>query len=266
MRLHNSCRRILVPVLSCFTIFSGAIYCNSASAQPQNRFISWALDDGSSLLREIAPVIPAIAVTSGGLLITGSQYDVPFLDNVQQGYRGGWAMYLDITNEMGGKKVGLPLLAVFGSTLLTRNQRLQDAAFTSLESWLYAGVITQSLKYIFGRYRPEEDLGSGIFRPFSGHTSFPSGHTTAAFALITPWVLYYPHPLTYGLFALSAGTAMARIAHDKHWPSDVIMGVVIGVTVGKWLTNRHNPKTDDPDISFSSSFIGNGFRLGLAWK
>ena len=266
MLLRSFYQRFFFAVLTTVIVLNGIIDCHPLSAQGLNRFVDWALDDGKSLIGEIAPLTPAIAVTSGGLLITGAQYDVPFLDNVQQGYRGGWATYLNITNEMGGKRVGLPLLAVFGSTLLTKNQRLQDAAFTSLESWLYAGMITQTLKYIFGRYRPEEGEGSGIFQPFSGHTSFPSGHTTAAFALITPWILYYPHPLTYGLFALSAGTAIARIAHDKHWPSDVIMGAVIGVTVGKWLANRHNPNPNNPGISFSSNFIGNGFSLGMMWK
>jgi membrane-associated phospholipid phosphatase len=254
-----------VAAIACAVVLTCFFARNETMAQSGNRFVSWALDDGWSLTKKVAPLTPAIALTSGGLLVTGKQYDARFLDNVQQGYHGAWATYLDITNEIGGPRVSIPLLAVFGGTLLTKNQRLQDAAFTSFESWLYAGLITQGLKYLFGRYRPEEGLGSSTFRPFSGNSSFPSGHTAAAFALITPWVLYYPHPLTYGLFALSTGTAIARIAYDKHWPSDVIMGTIIGYTTGKWLVNRHKPNSDNSGVSFSSNYYGNGFSLGLTW-
>jgi membrane-associated phospholipid phosphatase len=115
-----------------------------------------------------------------------------------------------------------------------------------MQSLLYAGLVTIGLKTAFGRARPESGLHSQYFDPFSGSTSFPSGHTTAAFAIVTPWVLYYPGPISYSLFALSTGTAVARIARDKHWPTDVVAGAAIGFFTARFLSNKHqslNPKT-----------------------
>ena len=64
---------------------------------------------------------------------------------------------------------------------------------------IYAGVLSYGVKYTVGRSRPYEQNSPHQFAPFSGRNSFPSGHTTSAFAILTPWVLYYPHPVTYGL-------------------------------------------------------------------
>jgi hypothetical protein len=52
-------------------------------------------------------------------------------------------------------------------------------------------------------------------------------------------VLYYPHPVTYGLFALSTRTAVARMANDRHWPTDVIAGAAVGFFTARFLTHLH---------------------------
>ena len=147
--------------------------------------------------------------------------------------------YLNWTNKLGGPEMNLPVVGVFAATLLTDNTRLQDAAFTSLQSMLYAGALSYGLKYTFGRARPHELQGPFRFTPLSGHSSFPSGHTVTAFAVLTPWVLYYPHPATYTLYALATGTAISRVARDKHWATDVLAGGTIGFLTAYWLTKRH---------------------------
>ena len=237
-----------------------------ASGQELNRFPRWGYRDGISLTKQLLPITPLFGVTGGPVLLAGMQYDPPILDDIQEGAGGLWGTYLDVTNELGGSRVGFPLLGVFGASLLTRDTRFQDAAFTSLEAWFYAGLITQGLKRVFGRYRPEEGVGAERFKPFSGHSSFPSGHATAAFALVTPWVLYYPHPLTYGLFALSTGTALARIAHDKHWPTDVIVGSAIGFLTARWLTRRHQQaSTRNTGPVLRSNISVRSFSIQVRW-
>ena len=67
----------------------------------------------------------------------------------------------------------------------------------------------------------------------SDHRSFPSGHTTMAFATaamleeeyghISPWI-------TIGGYSLTTLTAMTRITNHRHWTSDVIGGFTLGTT------------------------------------
>lgn len=93
-----------------------------------------------------------------------------------------------------------------------------------------AAVATGGLKLAVGRVRPEDSAAeSDPYQPFSGHASFPSGHSALAFATATaldreteagwvPWVVY---PIA-GLVAWS------RVQDDKHWTSDVVAGAALG--------------------------------------
>ncbi len=59
--------------------------------------------------------------------------------------------------------------------------------------------------------------------------SFPSGHTTGAFALATMLTLRYPKPQVYVPLFLWAGVVgYGRMYFGLHYPSDVLGGAVIG--------------------------------------
>jgi len=216
-----------------------AILPSHASAQNQKSYTRWALDDGIALLREGTPRAPLFILGGVAFLAAGSRADDYVRDEVREGYTGGFADYLDVANEFGNPLAVVPVTGIFAVSLLTPNRRFQDAAFTSLESWFYATGITTGIKIFLGRHRPETGSGSRHFSPFSGNDSFPSGHTTAIFAVITPWVMYFPNVATFSLFALGTSTAIARVARNKHWPTDVIAGAAVGVLTARFLSRRH---------------------------
>ena len=105
-----------------------------------------------------------------------------------------------------------------------------------------AEVMTGAIKVTAGRFRPEETDNPYIFKPFSGHDSFPSGHTTAAFALATslsheirsPWA-------SAALYTFATGTAWSRLNDQRHWFSDVLAGATIGFTTAT-IVHRHPPR------------------------
>jgi hypothetical protein len=182
-----------------------------------------------------------------------SHYDQDLIEYVQDRYDGRFKTFFDVTNEVGNAWYVIPgSVLLTGTSLLTDNRKFQDAAFTSLQSVLIAGSITGIIKYAVGRMRPEAGKGPHHFKPFSGNVSFPSGHTTTAFAWITPWVLYYPNIVTYSLFILPVGTALARMAKDKHWATDVLAGAFIGFTVAyllkKWNVNAFHDNQQNISI------------------
>ena len=214
------------------------------TGQVQNRFLTWTYQDAGAYLVDAGKNLPFLAAGGTALMLARPEIDPPLLNGIQNSYNGGspWSLFLNSTNEIGGPRAIFPVAGLFAVSLVTKNTKFQDAAFTSMQSLLYAGIMSYTVKHLAGRSRPYEDVGPNAFAPFSGNTSFPSGHTAAAFAIITPWVYYYPGPITYGLFALSTGTAIARIARDKHWPTDVMAGATLGFLTGRYLAKRHiNP-------------------------
>ncbi|MFC5701974.1 phosphatase PAP2 family protein [Cohnella faecalis] len=57
--------------------------------------------------------------------------------------------------------------------------------------------------------------------------SFPSGHTTAAFAMLTPWMLAEPMLIPI-LLPVGIGVALSRVYFGLHYPSDTIAGALLG--------------------------------------
>lgn len=176
--------------------------------------------------------------------------------------------YLDFSDQFGSFKYVAPVsAAVFGSTLLTKNRKLQDAAFTSFQAVLNTALTVNTAKFIFARARPFEQEGAYDFDFFDNeHSSFPSGHASTAFALVTPWVVYYPGPATYALMAIPAGTALSRIAKGKHWLSDVAAGAMIGAWWGYKLSKHHlNLRTENLEITPFAAGSGGGFNLSVSF-
>lgn len=255
---------MLICLLAVFSIDT----VSAQSADP-GRFLDWSYQDGVAALKALPAYAPHAALGGTALLFPMATFDAPIRYGVQLGNRGLFNDFLDAMNPIGGPKA-LPVAGgIFAASLLTDDTRLQDAAFTSLQSILYAGAANYTLKYTFGRLRPETGADVREFDMFSGNTSFPSGHTATAFALVTPWVMYYPGPITYGLMAVPVGTAVARIAKDRHWPTDVLAGAALGFMTARYLSNRHlrAQQGEAPRVQVTPTVapdaIGVHFRVGL---
>ena len=87
------------------------------------------------------------------------------------------------------------------------------------------------LKPLIARPRPY-DAYSGIELIIEklSDFSFPSGHTYSAFCGAT--VLFYMNKkIGYGAFALAVLTAFSRLYLFVHYPTDVLAGIVMGVSL-----------------------------------
>ncbi|MBB6696109.1 phosphatase PAP2 family protein [Cohnella xylanilytica] len=69
--------------------------------------------------------------------------------------------------------------------------------------------------------------------------SFPSGHTTAAFAMLTPWMMAEPLLIPL-LLPVAIGVALSRIYFGLHFPSDTAAGALLGsstaLLVSLWIS------------------------------
>jgi membrane-associated phospholipid phosphatase len=148
-------------------------------------------------------------------------------------------------NWIGGTGVLAGGVAVLAIGRLTGRERLSEIGLRTTEAIVAGGVIVGAMKGVMGRQRPfieKNDPGDFfIGRGFAngGLTSFPSGHTAAAFSAATvlsletrrmwPRTANVVTPLLYGG---AAAVGLARMYDSKHWASDVALGATIGTLSG----------------------------------
>jgi membrane-associated phospholipid phosphatase len=120
-----------------------------------------------------------------------------------------------------------------------KDPRAKTTALDSIAaSAIASGIVTNSFKYVIGRGRPTDGHGAYNFRPFSGQDSFSSGHTTEAFALASVISEHYDSLwVQVPAYGLASAVGYARLNNNRHWPSDVLAGAVIGTFVGKTVVH-----------------------------
>lgn len=111
-----------------------------------------------------------------------------------------------------------------------KHQFAEKLALYALTNFI-AGSVVEPMKYIVHRERPNK----------SSFKSFPSGHTTTAFAAaeflhqeyghLSPWI-------SIAGYSTAAATAYLRMHNNAHWLGDVIAGAGIGIAstrLSYWL-------------------------------
>ena len=145
----------------------------------------------------------------------------------------------------------IPTAAVFvatwGYATLIGDTNGRGEAWAMLEAAGLGGVTAIALKYAVGREGPDQTSNPNQWRK-SGGNSFPSFHSTAAFAVGTVlaesgnddyrWVRRF---LGYGL---GAATSYERLKHNAHWLSDTVAGAALGIASAHFAMNRRD-RTDD---------------------
>lgn len=127
---------------------------------------------------------------------------------------------------------------------VTRNSRLSFAAYRSAEAWLFAAGAAQVAKFVFHRHRPWQSPGDAMVFGGPGfssdYVSFPSGHTTSAFAVAAVWARVYSNKPWVGMaaFSLASLVGVSRMHDQEHWLSDVVAGAAVGYWIGTTLAPR----------------------------
>jgi len=96
---------------------------------------------------------------------------------------------------------------------------------------IFSYFITWGLKTILLVPRPfiNENILPIIDKSQDLYNSFPSGHTTLAFALSTN-IFLYNKKIGYFAFIVAGLISISRIIVGVHYPLDIIMGIIIGIT------------------------------------
>jgi membrane-associated phospholipid phosphatase len=151
------------------------------------------------------------------------------------------------------------LVFALGLMLLYRfSNYLFYVGFYLFTSVIFSAFVTNILKYTIGRSRPiyllEQETDQ--FLPFVNddiyrYNSLPSGHTTTAFAFSVALAIMMPK-FRYLFLGLAALAGLSRIALQKHYLSDVLVGALIGTLSAIFLYERffaQRLKSDETALS-----------------
>jgi membrane-associated phospholipid phosphatase len=166
----------------------------------------------------------------------------PFMRQVERfgaQYAAGTVGIFFLSGTLGGNETSLEVA--------------QDAVSASL---IASGIITPTIKIIAGRQRPRDNAGIYNFKPFSNsNSSFPSGHTTEAFALASVIANHYEETwVTCAAYSIASLVGIARTYHDAHFASDVVAGAMIGTLTGKSVVTYNRQRRAEkiallPDVA-----------------
>jgi membrane-associated phospholipid phosphatase len=158
-----------------------------------------------------------------------------------------------LASSLGGAGPITASVAMWGVGNLAHTGYLAGLGEESTHAVLLSGVLTAVIKGVAGRARPSasddpdpDDYSPGHGFRASQRASFPSGHTSAAFAMATvmshelsdrfPCRRWMIRSVFYGA---ASAVALSRVYQHAHWPSDVLTGAAVGALSGMRVLSTH---------------------------
>ena len=114
---------------------------------------------------------------------------------------------------------------IYGLGRAFKNDCVAAVGGELVQAQLVAQVLTYGIKGTARRARPE---GGGF--------SFPSGHTTAAFASATVLQRHFGWKVGVPAFGAATYVAASRVQGKRHYLSDVAFGAALGIVAGRTVT------------------------------
>jgi len=136
------------------------------------------------------------------------------------------------------------LIGFYVTGVFLKRERIRLTGVMILQSYLYSGVITISLKSLVGRWRPSVGHGHLTFSPLvtapNAHLSFPSGDVAVIFSLAIVMMSLSKNVLWKSAWIILAIlTSVSRIYYDAHWFSDVVFSAVNAIVAGWWVVKSN---------------------------
>jgi len=120
--------------------------------------------------------------------------------------------------------------------LFVGRKRLRLSALILLASFGVTSGLYKTIKYFVQRPRPFHVLKDvNLVLGEHGGYSFPSGHSSTSFCIATVIAMRYPK-FRYPAFIAAALVALSRPYVGVHYPSDILVGGMLGTLIGYFVT------------------------------
>lgn len=118
---------------------------------------------------------------------------------------------------------------VYAVGLLSHHDAAAALGSELLEAQAVNGIVTTGVKYAVDRTRPN-----------GGHRSFPSGHSSAAFATADVFEQRFGWKIGVLAYAGATYVVLSRLGEHAHYPSDTIFGAAVGIASARSVGARHH--------------------------
>jgi membrane-associated phospholipid phosphatase len=132
--------------------------------------------------------------------------------------------------------------AILAYRFLKKDKKVWRIAWYFGASYASSFIVTQGSKYLIDRARPYVVDTTLLSFSKESDPSFPSGHTSMAFA--TAASLSYTFKkwyITVPAYLWAGSVAYSRLYTHNHYPSDVLVGALVG-TASSWLSYKLSKK------------------------
>jgi membrane-associated phospholipid phosphatase len=137
--------------------------------------------------------------------------------------------------------LGIPV-AMVGIGFFSKDKDLQRKGLEACAAQVATVAGTYILKEIVKRPRPFVTYPDLKNVTTEGSWSFPSGHTSSAFAFATSMSLSYPKwYVIVPSYTFASAVGFSRMYLNVHYPSDVLVGAILG-SASAWATWKISKK------------------------
>jgi membrane-associated phospholipid phosphatase len=177
-----------------------------------------------------------VGLAALGLLAANDEH----LATEGQRHLPGWLDQLNHGGEV--RAANAVSAALLAGGLIFRERSGVMGGLTLLEGNFVLNFILDASKNAFGRLRPNQPNGGDFL---ASGDSFPSSHAAHAFMIAAVLDATVDRPAWRWVFyPLASGVALARVQGGVHFPTDVVVGGLLGWWVGHRLSVAHNLGTD----------------------
>jgi hypothetical protein len=155
------------------------------------------------------------------------------------------------------------------------NYRARETGILGAEAVIDSGLVYNAVKVVVERRRPLSVVRPGDF--FERGTSFPSGHSAAAWSLATVVANEYHdrRAVQITAYALATAVSISRFTGRNHFLSDVLIGSAIGYGIGHYVYHKHHVENSAssqtvtsklwPQIAPAFDRRQHRYGVGLSW-
>jgi membrane-associated phospholipid phosphatase len=156
--------------------------------------------------------------------------DINLLKKINGTYTTGGGKFMTIITDSDNPVTFSIPVGLFVTGAIIKDKDLRWKGYEHLASTAVGGLFTASLKFAFSRPRPKKTYPNDIVQyTKAGSYSFPSGHTSQAFATATSISLLYPKwYIIAPAYLWASGVGYSRMYLGVHYPSDVLAGALLG--------------------------------------
>ncbi len=150
---------------------------------------------------------------------------------------GSWSKFGDLMGLL------IPNAVYYGSMkthfYISKSEESNLNAQIMFKATLYTQLVTQILKYSTRESRPNR----------KDRKSFPSGHTSSAFAFASSVGAIHGWEWGIPAYAVATFVGISRMNDNAHWLHDVIGGAAIGIGYGLGITYLYKKEKINSDLT-----------------